>query len=138
MPTFALEGPQKAVQCTCECHETFDGNGEQQWTIQRIQSHKKVSETNINSIEMAVKSGMPVMTLSETAFGIVGPGFPLPPGVPQNFALKQEVTLQLQRGIISSGEGLGNKRGEMMYLDYHDNICANEKEWMDFFVHPEN
>ena len=99
---------------------------------------EKSAKQTSKTLKKAAKSGKPIMTISETAFGIVGPGFPLPPGVPQNFALKQEATLQLQRGVSSSGEGLGNKRGEMMYLDYYDDICVNEKEWMDFFVHPKN
>mmetsp|Transcript_41214 Transcript_41214/g.44747 ORF Transcript_41214/g.44747 Transcript_41214/m.44747 type:complete len:391 (-) Transcript_41214:1203-2375(-) len=98
------------------------------------QAAKRVSK----SIKKAVKSGMPIMAISETAFGIVGPGFPLPTGVPRNFALKQEATMQLQRGCSSSGKGLGNKRGEMMYRDYYDDICVHEQEWMDFFDPAEN
>ena len=97
-------------------------------------SAKQISKT----LKKAIKSGAPIVSISHTAFGMVAPGLPLPPGVPQNFALKQEATKQLQRGASSSGRGLGNKRGEMMYLDYYNDICANEKEWMDFFVHPDN
>ena len=44
----------------------------------------------------ALKTGMPIVTMSFTASGPVGPGLPHPEGVPINFALKQAATMEFQ------------------------------------------
>ena len=76
------------------------------------------------------------MTVSMTAFGIVCPGQLLPPGVPQNFGLKQTATNEFQMGCVPGGRG--NMKGESSYRSYYDDLEDNKTEWLAFFDHEQN
>lgn len=88
--------------------------------------------------KQAVKAGEKLVCVSLTAFGIVGPGMPIPDGVPPNFALKQQAVMEFQQGPSRSGNGLGNFVGEQHFRAYYDDIVDSTSEWMTFFKHPEN
>jgi hypothetical protein len=73
-------------------------------------------------------------TASFTAFGIVGPGGPIPDGVPTNFHLKQEATMAFREGC-AGGSKLGNFKGEGLYRKYFDDLVADRVLWLSFFDH---
>lgn len=84
------------------------------------------------------KQGVPVMNVSFTAFGIVGPGMPIPAGVPVNFALKQAAVSEFFSRSPRTSKSLGNMKGEQAYRDYYDDIVADREKWMAFFDEKEN
>ena len=87
------------------------------------------------AIRAAKKSGAPMMTMSSTAFGPVGPGMPIPAGVPPNFGLKQAAVMENHSNAPSSGAsgGKGNMRGEKAYREYYDDLEHNRDLWLAFF-----
>ena len=104
---------------------------EQDDVLEAAKAHNKM-------IKAAKKSGMPVVCMSFTAFGIVGPGMPVPEGVPPNFALKQAATMEFQSLASYSGTTRGNFKGEASYRAYFDDIEGNKEQWMAFFDHRDN
>jgi len=97
----------------------------------RCRNHSKV-------IKGVKKSGRPIFTLSFTAFGLVGPGLPIPEGVPSNFALKQAAIAELSTGATTTKSKLGNMKYEGSYKAYYDDLLAYESIWMSFFDHRDN
>ena len=90
-------------------------------------------------LRSARKHGLPMYNMSVTSFGLVGPGMPIPDGVPANFRLKQVATNAiLQEGPASRDGGLGNFRGERAYRLYLEDLENNHAEWMAVFDHYEN
>ena len=86
----------------------------------------------------ALKTGMPIVTMSFTASGPVGPGLPHPEGVPINFALKQAATMEFQGRAPPSDarDGRGNFKGEAAYRAYHEDLVADRATWEPFFDEP--
>lgn len=84
------------------------------------------------------REGIPVVHLSGTAFGMVGPGLPLPDGVPASFALKQVASTAFMEGRSFSGERLGNLKSERLYREYFDDLVADRGTWLGFFEHRGN
>ena len=84
------------------------------------------------------RAGRPVLHVSGTAFGMVGPGLPLPAGVPANFALKQVATTAFFEGMSRSGKSLGNLKHERLYREFFDDLAADRAAWLPFFEHEEN
>ena len=89
------------------------------------------------------KAGVPIATASYTAFGWVMPGMTkdmLPEGVPSNFSVKQEATLEFHshRPMSLQTGKLGNMKGEAKYREYYIGILQQKDIWMNFFQHPEN
>ena len=80
----------------------------------------------------------PVLHVSGTAFGMVGPGLPLPAGVPANFALKQVATTAFFEGRSRSGKSLGNLKHERLYREFFDDLAADRAAWLPFLEHEEN
>ena len=76
--------------------------------------------------------------MSTTAQGIVGPGMPMPKGVPAAFFLKQQATLEFQSGVSLSGANRGNFKGELAYREYYEELQSNKSDWMTFFDAPGN
>jgi hypothetical protein len=85
------------------------------------------------AVRAAKKSGAPIMTMSFTAFGPVGPGMPIPAGVPSNFGLKQAAVMEIHSNNASSSGGKGNMRGEKAYREYYDDLEHNRDLWLAFF-----
>uniref|UniRef100_A0A7S2UNG7 MYND-type domain-containing protein n=1 Tax=Attheya septentrionalis TaxID=420275 RepID=A0A7S2UNG7_9STRA len=98
----------------------------------------KAAKAVSKNVKKAKKAGMPTMTISMTAFGMVGPGMPIPDGVPPNFSLKQAALLQFTTGGPSRPNELGNLQYEACYRAYYDDICESTSIWMTFFDHPYN
>ena len=84
------------------------------------------------ALKAAKKTGAPIVTLSFTAFGPVGPGMPIPAGVPANFGLKQAAAMEFHSGASYTG-GKGNMRGEKAYREYYDDLEDNKEHWLAFF-----
>ena len=113
-------------------------------------AHRKETHAHAKQLKQhtrdAADGKLTMMNMSMTAFGPVGPGMPLPDGVPRNFALKQAANNALQLGPAKGGssfegddpKGRGNLKGESLYKDYFDDIVANREQWMVFFDHREN
>ena len=99
--------------------------------------NRKAGET-AKATKKALKQGIPIITLSSTAQGMVIPNAPLPDGVPSNFALKQHAQNYFTTGVSSKEGNLGNLKYEKVYRDYYDGILELEEEWMTFFSHVEN
>ena len=99
-------------------------------------AYKKQTQQNQKELRAARREGATIIHLSGTAFGLVGPGLPLPDGVPSNFALKQEAQRHFQQG--TGNGGLGNFRGERYYREYYDDLVADRAAWLTFFDHGEN
>jgi hypothetical protein len=89
-------------------------------------------------LRMAKKSGMPMISMSFTAFGPVGPGLPIPEGVPPNFPLKQVATIEFKTGPATRAGARGNMRGEASYRAYYDDLVADRSIWMTFFDELDN
>jgi hypothetical protein len=90
-----------------------------------------------STIRKAKRQRAPMVCMSLTAYGLVAPGLPIPDDrIPRNFALKQQATLNLQEGPSRTGTTLGNMRYETSYLEYYEDLLANEAIWMTFFHHP--
>ena len=89
-------------------------------------------------LKSSKKKGVPVLTLSMTAFGMVGPGMPIPAGVPPNFGLKQIAANEFNMGASRSAAGRGNFKGEKSYREYYDDMESNKTQWLEFFDHPDN
>jgi hypothetical protein len=94
---------------------------------------KELIEMQCKVIQNARREGRPVLSLSFTHAGIVGPGHKMPEGVPANFALKQAAILEFQSQI-----GKRTFLKEASYKAYYDDIVQNENEWMNFFSHYDN
>lgn len=111
------------------------------WVHHKLQcglTKKEQFEAHAKRLRKARKEGMPVVRLSVTAFGLVGPGLPIPDGVPPNFSLKQHAVSDFQEGPSRTGKTLGNMRYEASYRAYYDDVVENESIWMRFFMHPDN
>ena len=89
-------------------------------------------------LRSARRAGVPILCVSGTAFGLVGPGMPIPDGVPPNFPLKQQAVMHFKEGPSRSGKNLGNMRHEASYKAFYDDIVEDESIWMSFFEHPDN
>jgi hypothetical protein len=99
---------------------------------------KTVKEQN-KKMRQVKRSGAPMVCVSWTVFGMVGPGMPIPAGVPPNFALKQNALLEFQQGRASSNpEKRGNMKGEKFYREYYDDIEDNTADWLKFFDVPDH
>ena len=92
------------------------------------------------AMKQAKKSGLPIMSLTSTAFGLVAPGLPVPDGVPPNFALKQAAYLEFTGRRPTSGlKRLGNMKGEGAYRAYYEDLAGPDRGlWLGFFDHPGN
>jgi len=92
--------------------------------------------------EIDEQSGTRILTIDQTAQGIIRPGEPLPEGVPSNFHLKQHAHIcAFSKSSVSkfdSVENLGIYKHERVYQDFFEDLVKNEEEWMTFFKHPLN
>jgi hypothetical protein len=107
---------------------------------EKVAFEKKVYADN-KELRHHRKAGTPIFTVSMTAQGIVGPGMPMPQGVPAAFGLKQQATLEFQSGAsgqMLSGGNRGNFKGELAYRQYYEELELNKNEWMTFFNAPDN
>lgn len=95
-----------------------------------IENYLKVQSKMIRKAE---KDGTPVVNISFTHAGAVGPNMMIPDGVPANFGLKQQALMDFHRG-----RGHRQFFGEASYKAYYDELVQNELEWMEFFKHPAN
>jgi hypothetical protein len=124
-----------AHYCGAECQKNA-------WTRHKLEcrtnSTAEDARAHSKMLRKAKKKGTPIVCVSTTAFGPVAPGLPIPDGVPPNFSLKQEATLNLREGPSRSGKNLGNMQYEASYRAYYDDIVENESIWMSFFEHPAN
>jgi len=98
----------------------------------------KDARANSKGLKKAMKSGMPIMYMSMTAFGPVMPGMPFPEGVPPNFALKQAAVTELMTGAATRESSLGNMKYEATYRAYYEDVVESESMWMDFFDERDN
>lgn len=99
------------------------------YDIDKSKQNKKILKKNGN--ELAKR----VLTESETAFGTVIPGQPLPRGVPLNFHLYQHARICTTSYRKPGGTVF---KHEKVFKAYFEDIVKNEEEWMTFFKHPLN
>eukprot|EP00584_Thalassiosira_punctigera_P015980 CAMPEP_0172561026 /NCGR_PEP_ID=MMETSP1067-20121228/91244_1 /TAXON_ID=265564 ORGANISM="Thalassiosira punctigera, Strain Tpunct2005C2" /NCGR_SAMPLE_ID=MMETSP1067 /ASSEMBLY_ACC=CAM_ASM_000444 /LENGTH=385 /DNA_ID=CAMNT_0013350975 /DNA_START=162 /DNA_END=1319 /DNA_ORIENTATION=+ len=90
-------------------------------------------EAQYEMLRKARKEGTQIVCVSNTHAGLVGPGMPIPEGVPSNFGLKQQALTEFQ-----SRRGHRQFFGEASYKAYYDELVQNESEWEEFFRHPRN
>lgn len=105
------------------------------WTDHKMDCAALSLSTFIRKVK---KQGKPIVCISTTAFGLVDPRLPIPPGVPPNFALKQQAMVNVMVGPSRTGQSLGNMLYETSYRDYYEDLVENESLWMTFFQHQDN
>ena len=116
--------------CDAHVHLFTMGRAEDQEQLEKAKSVKQ----HAKKLKHARKSGIPVCSLSSTAFGPVGPGLPLPDGVPRNFSLKQAARLAFDEGPGKHNElKRGNFKGEGSYRDYFLDLEEDLDTWLAFF-----
>ena len=75
--------------------------------------------------------------MSFPAFGPVGPGMPVPKGVPQNFELKQSAIMVFQEGNSRQKSGRAhNFDGERQYREYFQDLQRDRANWLSFCPSP--
>jgi len=128
----------KSLQECSRCHRVAYCNRNCQskhWPThkQNCTSISKQAKQQSKQLRKHAKSGAPILCVSPTAFGIVAPGLPMPDGVPDNFALKQQAAVELQKGPPSRPDQRGNMKGEKYYKEFYDDIVVDHTKWMAFF-----
>mmetsp|Transcript_34974 Transcript_34974/g.71362 ORF Transcript_34974/g.71362 Transcript_34974/m.71362 type:complete len:367 (-) Transcript_34974:105-1205(-) len=116
----------KRHKAECELFSMRERNVRQEAFEESVKARNK-------ELRRLKKAGIPIVTTSFTAFGVVGPGLPMPAGVPAAFVLKQNATLEFNSGASFSGNSRGNFKGELAYREYYEELEENKAEWMRFF-----
>ena len=92
--------------------------------------------------DMGTRDDLPFKTVFEEFVErecTIIPGMPIPEGVPERFALKQEATLEFTGRGSSNPAKLGNMKGERAYRDYFNDLVGEDrKKWLAFFDERDN
>lgn len=85
------------------------------------------------------RDGVSVLFKVATKYGIISSKMHIPNGVPANYWLMEQACMEFDQGTTSLSSGKrGNRKGELAYKLYYDDIVANKSEWMEFLGEPEH